>query len=245
MLVMLDEPTDKQLAFLKRLKYAGPAPRTKREASVLIDASKAKQAKAKEAGKEFMGLTASQAEKALQKDHRDWLKQLRSEICEQMKDDLSCQRELERDLRKYGGLDREDEFAGWLLRIGEHCTETRHLNGLLVTTEDAKADPGLLPPYDTCREETCECEIDPVNVRDVPKGTRVAERVPEQEGTSAPPTTMKLSQTSDDIKAVQQQVSRSCDARREREKPNQSKSGCMTVLFLLLVVIVFLYVMGT
>jgi Flp pilus assembly protein TadB len=239
---MPHEPTDKQLAFLKRLKYAGLPPKTKREASVLINASKAKQAKAKEAGKEFKGLTTSQAEKALAREHRAWLKERRKEIREQMKDDLACQREFERDMRKCGGIERKDEFVGWLLRIGEHCTESRHLDGLLVTAEDAKADPGLLPPYDTCREETCECEIDPVNVRDVAKGTRIVERVPKEDSTPAPTMKKEVSRSSDDMEVLQQQVSRSSGARRARQKAKQSKSGCMTVLFLVLLAIVLVYV---
>jgi len=182
---------------------------------MLIDASKTMQAKAKEAGKKFNGLTPAQAEKILEKAHRTWLKERRKEIREQVKEDLAVQRELERDLRKYGGIDHEHEFAGWILRIGERCVESKHLTGLLVTAEDAKADLGLLPPYDTCREETCECDIDPVDVGDVPKGTRIAERVLEQE--SGP----------------------------VRVRKKRSKSGCMTVLFLILIVIVVLYVVAT
>lgn len=213
--VMPEEPTDKQLAFLRRLKYEGPPPKTKREASVLIDASKAKQAKAKESGKAFNGLTPSQAKKALEKEHRAWLKERRKEIREQVRDDLADQREFERDMRKHGGLDRRDECAGWLLRIGEDCTESQHLDGLLVTAEAAKADPDLLPPYETCREETCGCEIEPVSVRDVPKGTRIAEREPEAGSTPSHRPSKSSSSNS----------------------PDTSKSGCMTMLLGLMVIV--------
>jgi hypothetical protein len=168
--------TDRQLSYLDRLKYEGPAPTTKREASLLIDAIKTKTAAAKESQKPFTGLTPQQVKQTQVKAHREWLKERRKEVREQIREDLADQREFERDLRQSGGMDRGDALAGWLLRIGSHCMESRHLDGLLVTTEDAKNDPGMLPPYDTCREETCECEIEPVCAREVPKGTRIAER---------------------------------------------------------------------
>lgn len=212
MAFMAEPPTDKQIAFLKRLKYQGSPPRTKQEASTLIDASLAVRAKATETGKGFAGLTQSQADKALERGHREWLKERHKEIREQVKDDLADQREFERDLRKYGGMDPKHALAGWILRIGEHCAEAKHLDGLLVTVEDAKADPDLLPPYDTCREETCECEIEPVDVRDVPRGTRIAERVPD---------------------ASQPAANRS-------HKPSK-KSGCVTVVLMIAAGIVFLW----
>lgn len=218
---MSDEPTDKQLAFLKRLKYAGPSPKTKQEASVLIDASKAKQTKARETGKEFTGLTPSQAEKALEKNRRAWRKDRRKELSDQIRDDLADQRELERDLKEYGGVGREDRLAGWILRIGESCVETKHLNGLLVTVEDAKADPDLLPPYDTCRQETCECEIDPVDVRDVPKGTRLAERALDSE---------KSVDGSGGMKSRQQQMANPSSTRGTRRSKQPPKAGCLSVL---------------
>jgi hypothetical protein len=236
MVAMSEEPTDKQLAFLKRLKYAGPSPKTKQEASVLIDASKAKQTKAKEAGKEFTGLTSSQAEKALEKDRRAWRKDRRKELREQMRDDLADQRELERDLKQYGGVDRGDRLAGWILRIGEACVEAKNLNGLLVTVEDAKADPDLLPPYDECREETCECEIDPVLVRDVPRGTRVAERAPDSGKSVA---------GSGGMKALQQQMAKPGHAKGTQRPKQRPKSGCLSVLLLVIASVVLLYVFAT
>ena len=177
---MFGPPTDKQLAYLRDLKYEGPVPSTKREASLLIDAITTATAKAKESGKTFGGLTPSQVQKLRDKSSRAWLKERRKEVREQSRLDLSDHRELERDLRSSGGVDRKDRFAGWLLKIGGRCEESKHLQGLLVTAEDAKADLGLLPPYDTCQEVICECDIEPVAVGEVPKGTTVAERdVPE------------------------------------------------------------------
>jgi len=214
---MYGEPTEKQLAYLRRLKYEGPPPATKREASLFIDAIKTGQAKAKESGKTFKGLTPSQAERLREKSNRTWLKERRKEVREQVRDDLSGQRELERDLRRYGGVDRGDSFAGWLLRIGPQCVDSKHLNGLLVTVDDAKADPGLLPPYDTCREGTCECDIEPVSGREVPKGTRIAERADDSAGAPS--------------------------GKRVGTGPGMPrKSGCMSVVVALAVVIAALYV---
>ncbi|QDU33054.1 hypothetical protein KS4_10950 [Poriferisphaera corsica] len=205
------EPTDKQLAYLKRLKYQGPNPKSKGEASALIEDSKTKMAKAKEAGREFKGLTVKQAERVINKVHRDWLKERRKEIREQIKDDLGVQRDFEKDMRKCGGLDHKDEFAGWILIIGSECNHSKHLNRLLVAVNDAKTDLGLLPPYDTCLEETCECEIEPVTVRDVPKGTFIAERDLENQN------------------------------HHEDKKKKKSSTGCLTFLMLVLVMIVLFH----
>ena len=43
--------------------------------------------------------------------------------------------------------------------------------------EDAKQHPERLPPYDGCREDTCQCEYELVLADEVPRGTRVAELV--------------------------------------------------------------------
>ena len=181
---MSDAPSAKQLAFLKRLKYDGPSPKTKQDASAMIDQLLAAKADKRQAEKlstpakqdAFLQRQSKQQSRQRDKDHKAWLRERRQEIRQQTREDMRDQRRLERDLSKHGGMDRGHALAGWILRIGAHCEDAKHLNGLLVRAEDALADPGLLPPYDSCRKETCECEIDPVNAADVPRGTRIAER---------------------------------------------------------------------
>ncbi len=101
-------------------------------------------------------------------DQKEWLKESRNDVKEDVKDDW---RE-ERSIRKEYG---EVHIVGYLLNIGPQCTSSHHLNGLLVKIEDAAAAPGLLPPYDECRHDTCECDFQSVSPSEVPKGTRVAE----------------------------------------------------------------------
>lgn len=76
---------------------------------------------------------------------------------------------------------REQHTVGYLLRIGPNCTAASHLNGLLVLIEDAAKCIELLPPFDECREDTCECEYDPVSAHEVPRKTRIAEFADPQE----------------------------------------------------------------
>lgn len=101
-------------------------------------------------------------------DQKEWLKESRNDVKEDIKDDW---RE-ERSFRKEFG---EIHFVGYILKIGPQCVSSRDLNGLLVRIEDAASTPGLLPPYDDCRHDTCECDFQPVSPGEVPKGTRVAE----------------------------------------------------------------------
>lgn len=87
----------------------------------------------------------------------------------------------ERSIRKEFG---EVHTAGYLITIGPNCTSSIHLNGLLVTLEDANDTPELLPPFDGCRHDTCECDYESVSPDEVPRGTRIAEwRNPEKQAT--------------------------------------------------------------
>jgi hypothetical protein len=165
---MHEPPTAKQLAFLARLKYGGPPPKTKAEASVCID-ELLEQKKLKRMSPEQREAYELQRQKQGAREQKTWLRERRAEIREQIREDLEWQRD----------SDPRRRLAGWILRIGPDCPDARHLDGLLVTTQDGKNDPSLLPPYDSCRDATCTCEIEAVAVADVPKGTRVAERAPE------------------------------------------------------------------
>jgi hypothetical protein len=173
---MHEPPTAKQLALLARLKYSGSPPETEFEASKCIKELKEQKKLQKMSPAERKAYQNEKQKQAAQ-EQREWLRDRRTEIREQVREDLRDDRQNERELEKLGDRDPRWRLAGWLLRIGADCTEVRHLDGLLVTVADARADPGLMPPYDSCREETCVCEIEAVSARDVPKGTRIAERV--------------------------------------------------------------------
>jgi hypothetical protein len=107
----------------------------------------------------------------------NWRRSRRADIREQIRDDIRENRQFVNESKRGGGDTRPIQLAGWILRIGKQCKDSRHLDGLLVQVGDATDDPDLLPPYDTCREESCECEVEPVDCSDVPKVTRIAERV--------------------------------------------------------------------
>lgn len=108
------------------------------------------------------------ADKVDELNQKEWLNDSRKDNRENVKDDW---RE-ERSFRKEFG---EVHTVGYIIRIGPACTPSMHLNGLLVTIEDANDTPELLPPFDGCRHDTCECEYEPVSPNEVPKGTRIAE----------------------------------------------------------------------
>ena len=193
----MSESTWRQRKFLKNLGFADGAKLTKRDASAMIDRliqerEKAgatvpcpyckrpvspKDRKCSHCGKPIYNICGKlytevgfKKQEALdaQRDEREWLKESRRDVREQVKEDW-------RDEQQYRREFHETDNVGYLLRIGPHC-DAAHLNGLLVMIEDAKADPGLLPPYDECREATCECEFELVSTEEVPKGTMVARR---------------------------------------------------------------------
>ncbi len=99
-------------------------------------------------------------------------KDLFKEMCSSVKEEVREEWKDEKDIRKQYG---DTHFVGYLLQIGPKCTDSKHLNGLLVYVEDAFDAPELLPPYETCRFDSCECEYRAVSSSEVPKGTQVAE----------------------------------------------------------------------
>ena len=101
---------------------------------------------------------------------KQWLKESRQENRETVREDLKD----EKSFRKEFG---EPYFVGYLVQIGPQCVASAHLNGLLVLIDDAVNAIDLLPPYDECRHNTCECDFEPVTAQEVPKKARVAELV--------------------------------------------------------------------
>ena len=108
----------------------------------------------------------------------------------------------------------EPFIVGYLIKAGPSCPHAKHREGLLVLLEDAIDTPKLLPPYDECRHDTCECEYTPVRANEVPKKMRVA--------VSTDPT----------IQAKQK-------TRRTSPVALQEKSGCSSVLLVGFLVVLY------
>ncbi|MGD8454015.1 MAG: hypothetical protein PVJ57_19545 [Phycisphaerae bacterium] len=133
---MTDGPSDAQLRFLDKLGYSGEAPRTKGEASFLIDGRKA-------------GRDSAKLEKELirqrQKVQREWFKRERE----------YCRAEIRQ------ARDSEGAIAGFRIRIGKRCDSAKQYHGAFVPTQVALRYPELLPPYEgVCQYWACECEIE-------------------------------------------------------------------------------------
>jgi hypothetical protein len=148
--LMHEPPTEKQLTLLARLKYCGPLPETAYEASTRINELK-EQKKLEKMSPVERKAYQNEKKKREAQEQRAWLRERRADIREQIREDLRDDRENEREMAKLGNCDPRCRLAGWLLRIGPDCTDVRHLNGLLVTVEDARTA---------------------ISARDVPKGTR-------------------------------------------------------------------------
>ncbi len=103
-------------------------------------------------------------------NQKEWFKEERDNVKVNIRDDWKDEQEFRREFK-------EKHTVGYLVKIGPNCPHASHLQGLLVTLEDARAKPNMLPPYDGCRYDTCQCEYEPVSADEVPKRTRVAEWV--------------------------------------------------------------------
>lgn len=101
-------------------------------------------------------------------NQKEWLNDSRKDNRDNVKQDWKEERSFRKEFR-------EVDTVGYIIRIGPACTSSQHLNGLLVTIEDANDTPDLLPPFDQCRYDTCECNYESVSPSEVPKGTKIAE----------------------------------------------------------------------
>lgn len=110
------------------------------------------------------------ADKLEEMNQKEWFKDSRADNKTNVREDWKD----ERQFRKEFG---EAYTVGYLIKVGSACSSTADLNGTLVLIEDAHNAIELLPPYESCRHDTCECEYEPVSAHEVPKGTRVAEFV--------------------------------------------------------------------
>ena len=119
-------------------------------------------------------------------EQQEWLKECRTSNKETVREDWKDEKESRKEFK-------EKHFVGYLIRVCSKCTSSNHLNGLLVTFEDAIKSIELLPPYEECRHETRECEFDPVSENEIPRGTRIAQFVDSKKSQPASSKTPKKS----------------------------------------------------
>lgn len=109
-------------------------------------------------------------EQVTENEQKEWIKECRTSNRDTVREDWKDEKESRKEFK-------EKHFVGYLIRIGPACANAKHLNGLLVPFEDAIKSVELLPPYEECRHDTCECEFDPVSSNEMPRGTRIAQFV--------------------------------------------------------------------
>ena len=234
---MPDPATQRQKQFLRQLGYKDAAKVTKQQASQLIDKLLAEE---KASGKTFpcpyckakfgprpkrekkcpscgktiihlsgTFLTQSEADNKYQKS---WQKETRQDV----RRDVSEEWREERKYRKEFG---EPMIVGYSITAGPNCPHVKHLQGLLILIEDAYDNPDLLPPFDECKHDLCECEYTIVMADEVKKGTRIAQF--SDKATQAKLTTRKTSSV----------------GILNRKK----SSGCASVLLVCIVLIIFTF----
>jgi hypothetical protein len=190
---MPDPATTRQKQFLRQLGYKDAAKVTKQQASQLIDKllaeekasgktfpcpyCKAKfgprpkrEKKCPSCGNRIIQLsgkfyTLSQADTLFQ---ADWLKEARQFTKQEVSDDW-------KEERKYRKEFGEPLIVGYSVTAGPSCPHVKHLEKLLILIEDAYDAPDMLPPFDECKHDTCECQFISVMADEAKKGTRVAE----------------------------------------------------------------------
>jgi ribosomal protein L37AE/L43A len=101
-------------------------------------------------------------------DQAEWYKEQRALVKETVREDWKLEREHRQKFK-------EEITAGYIVKVGPNCPHAAKLDGLLVLIEDATKHPDMLPPYEECRHNTCECEFEDALAHDVPRGTRVAQ----------------------------------------------------------------------
>lgn len=190
---MPDSATSRQMQFLRQLGYMDGQKLTKQQASQLIDKllaeekasgktfpcpyCKAKfgprpkrEKKCPSCGKTIIHLSGKfyTQEQADSKFQKDWLKESRQGTKREVSDDW-------KEERKYRKEFGEPLIVGYSITAGPECPHAKRLEGLIVLIEDAYDNPDLLPPFEECKHDLCECEFSAVMHGEVKKGTRVAE----------------------------------------------------------------------
>lgn len=190
---MPDPATPRQKQFLRQLGYKDAAKVSKQHASQLIDKLLAEE---KASGKTFpcpyckakFGPRPKREKKCPscgntiihlsgkfytheQADTRyqaDWMKETRQDVKFEVKEEWKEERQFRRE---FG----EPMVVGYTIKAGANCAHAKHLDGLSVLIEDAFDNLDLLPPFDQCRHDTCNCDYTPARHGEVQGGTRVAQ----------------------------------------------------------------------
>jgi len=139
--------TERQLGYIKRLGYEGSPPRTKQEASLVIQARQ-------------RGFISPDIERILNQ-YRESPDKERIGIIWFLIERYAVTMMLEEDKK-----DRE-RVLGYRLHVGHNCRGARKYNGAFVPREVASQYPEVLPPYlDVCLPDECECEIERIKEAD-------------------------------------------------------------------------------
>jgi len=187
------DPTKRQKQFLRQLSHKSLDGLTKERASTLIDellqAEKAsgktfpcpyckkrfgprprRTKKCPSCGQTIIHLSGKfyTEDKVDELNQKEWLKDSHKDNRDNVKDDWKEERSFRKEFD-------EVHTVGYIIKVGPACQSSQHLHGLLVTIEDANDTPDLLPPFDECGHDTCECDYEPVSPNEVPKGTKIAE----------------------------------------------------------------------
>lgn len=173
---MCDAATSRQKQFLRWLGHRNAEKLTKQQASRLIETLLAEE---KESGKTFpcpyckarfgprpkrtkkcpscgntiiqlsgKFYTEKQADEHCQKDwFKDSRNAVKSETSQVWKEDRKFRKEFDESL-----------FIGYSIEAGPSCPHAKYREGMLILIEDAYAAPELLPPFDGCRYDSCECD---------------------------------------------------------------------------------------
>jgi len=190
---MPDPATSRQKQFLRQLGYKDAAKVTKQQASQLIDKlladekasgktfpcpyCKAKfgprpkrERKCPSCGKTIIHLsgkfyTQEQADTLYQ---TDWMKETRQDVKTEVKEEWKEERQFRKEFD-------EPMIVGYTIKAGANCPHAKHLDGLFVLIEDAFDNPDLLPPFENCKHDTCECDYTPARHGEVKGRTKVAQ----------------------------------------------------------------------
>ncbi len=185
--------TSHQMQFLRQLGHKDGQKLTKQQASQLIDKLLAEETaagktfpcpyckakfgprprrekKCPSCGNTIIHLSGKYYTKAQadNKYQKDWLKESRQCTKQEVGDDW-------KEERKYRKEFGEPLIVGYSITAGPNCPHAKQLEGLLVLIEDAYDNLDLLPPFEECKHDLCECEFTAVMHGEVKKGTRVAE----------------------------------------------------------------------
>ncbi|MEX2172318.1 MAG: hypothetical protein WD851_23560 [Pirellulales bacterium] len=101
-------------------------------------------------------------------NQKEWLAESLANTKSEVKDDW-------KEERKYRKEFGEALILGYQITAGDSCPHTKPLENGLVLIEDAFDNPELLPPFDECRHDSCECDFSSVMGDEAPRRLRIIE----------------------------------------------------------------------